>query len=62
MMHLMEGAPDPVDPVHGPVPDVDQQLINQHADASPDEWVERFQVEDLVAGQRVSPEQGQVGR
>ena len=62
VMHLMEGAPEPVDPVHGPVPGVDQQLIKQHADAGPDEGIECFQVEELVLGQRVAPEQGQVGR
>ena len=51
-----------MDPVHGPVPDIDQQLIDQHADTGPDEGVERFQVEELVLGQRLAPEQGQVGR
>ena len=42
VMHLMEGAPEPVDPVHGPVPDIDQQLIDQHADAGADKGVERL--------------------
>ena len=61
-MHLMEGAPEPVDAMHGPVPDIDQQLINQHGDAGADKGIEPFQVEELVPGQRVAPEQGQVGR